>query len=80
MDFETAAYLGIVGRVAREALAKAGQVGISKTLRYGHYFGPQYDLHGGGMDLKFPHHEAKSPNRKLLGLLQFVNTGCMSVS
>jgi cysteinyl-tRNA synthetase len=23
------------------------------------YFGPQYDLHGGGVDLKFPHHEAE---------------------
>lgn len=23
------------------------------------FFGPQYDLHGGGMDLKFPHHEAE---------------------
>jgi cysteinyl-tRNA synthetase len=23
------------------------------------HFGPQYDLHGGGMDLKFPHHEAE---------------------
>lgn len=23
------------------------------------YFGPQYDLHGGGIDLKFPHHEAE---------------------
>lgn len=23
------------------------------------YFGPQYELHGGGMDLKFPHHEAE---------------------
>ena len=22
-------------------------------------FGPQYDLHGGGIDLKFPHHEAE---------------------
>ncbi len=22
-------------------------------------FGPQYDLHGGGLDLKFPHHEAE---------------------
>lgn len=22
-------------------------------------FGPQYDIHGGGMDLKFPHHEAE---------------------
>lgn len=23
------------------------------------YFGPQYDIHGGGLDLKFPHHEAE---------------------
>lgn len=23
------------------------------------FFGPQYDLHGGGTDLKFPHHEAE---------------------
>lgn len=23
------------------------------------YFGPQYDIHGGGMDLIFPHHEAE---------------------
>src|SRR3989344_1585944 len=25
------------------------------------YFGPQYDIHGGGMDLMFPHHEAEVP-------------------
>jgi cysteinyl-tRNA synthetase len=23
------------------------------------FFGPQYDIHGGGRDLIFPHHEAK---------------------
>ncbi|MBI5401715.1 cysteine--tRNA ligase [Candidatus Wolfebacteria bacterium] len=23
------------------------------------YFGPQYDIHGGGTDLKFPHHESE---------------------
>lgn len=23
------------------------------------YFGPQYDIHGGGIDIKFPHHEAE---------------------
>ncbi|MDO8536867.1 MAG: cysteine--tRNA ligase, partial [bacterium] len=23
------------------------------------HFGPQYDIHGGGIDLKFPHHEAE---------------------
>lgn len=24
-----------------------------------YFFGPQYDIHGGGIDLKFPHHEAE---------------------
>ena len=23
------------------------------------FFGPQYDIHGGGLDIKFPHHEAE---------------------
>jgi cysteinyl-tRNA synthetase len=32
---------------------------IEDTSITEHYFGPQYDLHGGGMDLKFPHHEAE---------------------
>ncbi len=32
---------------------------IEDTAITEHYFGPQYDLHGGGMDLKFPHHEAE---------------------
>ena len=39
----------------------AGRPGwhIEDTAITEHYFGPQYDLHGGGMDLKFPHHEAE---------------------
>lgn len=32
---------------------------IEDTAISEHYFGPQYDVHGGGLDLKFPHHEAE---------------------
>lgn len=32
---------------------------IEDTAISEHFFGPQYDLHGGAMDLKFPHHEAE---------------------
>ncbi len=32
---------------------------IEDTAITEHYFGPQYDLHGGGADLVFPHHEAE---------------------
>ena len=32
---------------------------IEDTAITEHYFGPQYDLHGGAVDLKFPHHEAE---------------------
>ena len=32
---------------------------IEDTAITEHYFGPQYDIHGGGLDLIFPHHEAE---------------------
>lgn len=32
---------------------------IEDTAITEHYFGPQYDLHGGAIDLIFPHHEAE---------------------
>lgn len=32
---------------------------IEDTAITEHYFGSQYDIHGGGVDLKFPHHEAE---------------------
>ena len=32
---------------------------IEDTAITATYFGPQYDLHGGGLDLVFPHHEAE---------------------
>jgi cysteinyl-tRNA synthetase len=39
----------------------AGRPGwhIEDTAITNHFFGPQYDIHGGGLDLKFPHHEAE---------------------
>lgn len=32
---------------------------IEDTAITERHFGPQYDIHGGGIDLKFPHHEAE---------------------
>lgn len=32
---------------------------IEDTAISEHFFGPQYELHGGALDLKFPHHEAE---------------------
>ena len=39
----------------------AGRPGwhIEDTAISEKFFGPQYDIHGGGADLKFPHHEAE---------------------
>ncbi|MDP3901697.1 MAG: cysteine--tRNA ligase [bacterium] len=39
----------------------AGRPGwhIEDTAITEYYFGPQYDWHGGGVDIKFPHHEAE---------------------
>ncbi len=32
---------------------------IEDTAITGKFFGPQYEMHGGGVDIKFPHHEAE---------------------
>ena len=38
------------------------------------YFGPQYDIHGGGIDLMFPHHEAEiAIMRSISGQERFVD-------
>lgn len=62
-NFETGEYLGINDSRGRPAFAKAsaGRPGwhIEDTAITEKYFGPQYDLHGGGQDLIFPHHEAE---------------------
>jgi cysteinyl-tRNA synthetase len=39
------------------------------------FFGPQYDIHGGGVDLKFPHHEAEiAQQESASGKKPFVKT------
>lgn len=61
-DFGTGKYLGILdSAIPASAKASAGRPGwhIEDTAITEHYFGPQYDLHGGGQDLIFPHHEAE---------------------
>ena len=46
---------------------------IEDTAITEHAFGPQYDIHGGGMDLKFPHHEAEIAQQEAAsGLAPFV--------
>ena len=46
---------------------------IEDTAITEHFFGPQYDVHGGGMDLKFPHHEAEiAQQESASGLKPFV--------
>ncbi len=67
-DFET-------GKMARAALGNNGRPGwhIEDTAITEHYFGPQYDIHGGGQDLIFPHHEAEiTQQESASGLKPFV--------
>lgn len=46
---------------------------IEDTAITEHYFGPQYDIHGGGQDLIFPHHEAEiAQQESVSGLKPFV--------
>jgi cysteinyl-tRNA synthetase len=46
---------------------------IEDTAITEHYFGPQYDIHGGGADLIFPHHEAEvAQQESASGLEPFV--------
>ncbi len=48
---------------------------IEDTAISEYYFGPQYDIHGGGVDLKFPHHEAEiAQQESASGLTPFVQT------
>lgn len=55
----------------------AGRPGwhIEDTAISEFYFGPQYEIHGGGIDLKFPHHEAEiAQQESASGLKPFVQT------
>ena len=47
---------------------------VEDTAITEHYFGPQYDIHGGGQDLMFPHHEAEiAQQESASGKAPFVN-------
>ncbi len=53
----------------------AGRPGwhIEDTAITEHFYGPQYDIHGGAIDLKFPHHEAEiAQQESASGLKPFV--------
>ncbi|OGN03383.1 MAG: cysteine--tRNA ligase [Candidatus Yanofskybacteria bacterium RIFCSPHIGHO2_01_FULL_42_12] len=74
-NFETGKYLGINNSRPAFAKATAGRPGwhIEDTAITEKYFGPQYDLHGGGQDLIFPHHEAEiAQQESASGLAPFV--------
>ena len=48
---------------------------IEDTAITEHFFGIQYDIHGGAMDLKFPHHEAEiAQQESASGVKPFVRT------
>ncbi len=57
---------------------------IEDTAISEHFFGPRYDIHGGGVDLKFPHHEAEiaqqeSASGKRPMVKYWVHTGMLMV-
>ncbi|MEK7121125.1 MAG: cysteine--tRNA ligase [Patescibacteria group bacterium] len=57
---------------AKSALGRPGWH-IEDTAITEKYFGPQYDIHGGGQDLIFPHHEAEiAQQESASGLKPFV--------
>jgi cysteinyl-tRNA synthetase len=57
---------------------------IEDTAISEHFFGPQYDIHGGAVDLIFPHHEAEITQMEAAsGLVPFVrywtHTGFLTI-
>jgi len=60
-----------------EATFGTGRPGwhIEDTAITEHFFGPQYDIHGGAIDLIFPHHEAElTQMESISGKTPFVKT------
>lgn len=58
---------------------------IEDTAISEHFFGPQYDLHGGAGELKFPHHEAEiaqqeSASGKKPFVKYWVHTGVLTLA
>jgi cysteinyl-tRNA synthetase len=69
-----------------EAPFGAGRPGwhIEDTAITEHHFGPQYDIHGGAIDLIFPHHEAEitqmeSASGKVPLVKHWVHTGFLKI-
>lgn len=65
----------------------AGRPGwhIEDTAITEHFFGPQYDIHGGAVDLIFPHHEAEltqmeSASGKVPFVKYWVHTGFLTIN
>jgi cysteinyl-tRNA synthetase len=57
---------------------------IEDTAISEHFFGPQYDVHGGAVDLIFPHHEAEitqmeSISGKVPFVAHWVHTGFLTI-
>jgi len=57
---------------------------IEDTAITEHFFGPQYDIHGGAIDLIFPHHEAEltqmeSLSSKVPFVKYWVHTGFLTI-
>lgn len=57
---------------------------IEDTAISEHFFGPQYDIHGGAIDLIFPHHEAEitqmeSSSGKIPFVAHWVHTGFLTI-
>ena len=46
---------------------------IEDTAITEHYLGPEYDVHGGGTDLVFPHHEAEIAQMRAISGLPFLS-------
>jgi cysteinyl-tRNA synthetase len=66
---------GIASEPSWETELGKGRPGwhIEDTAITEHFFGPQYDIHGGGQDLIFPHHEAEiTQQESASGLKPFV--------
>lgn len=58
---------------------------IEDTAITEYYFGPQYDAHGGGLDLIFPHHEAEITQMEAVSgkepmVRYWLHTGFLNVS
>ena len=84
-DFKTGKYLGVAGPAF--AKASAGKPGwhIEDTAITEKHFGSQYDIHGGAMDLIFPHHEAEISQMEVISnkkpvVKYWLHTGFLTVN